>query len=112
MQSNKYKAWTTKELNALVEFHKAGLSIDEIAEKLQRTTHAINGKKEQLRSSGRINSTLKHWTNTEVKTVIELVNTGHSHTSIGQAINRTRPSVSNMIKKLVKNGQLIKEKSL
>ncbi|AZN69283.1 hypothetical protein DX910_14510 [Acinetobacter haemolyticus] len=110
----KYKHWNSKELNELVSLHNAGHSTEMIAESLQRTTGSINAKREQLRTEGRIKSNINHWTNKQVKTAIEMLNDGHSHTSIGQAINRSRPSVSNMIKRLVQQGQITssKEKTL
>lgn len=112
MENRKYKSWTTKELNDLVALHVAGHSSEKIAQKMERTTHAINAKKEQLRTSGRIESCIKHWTNKQVKTAIEMHNIGCPHQAIGEAISRSRSSVSNMIKRLEKNGQLIKENTL
>ncbi|WP_125501381.1 hypothetical protein [Acinetobacter haemolyticus] len=112
MTVKKYKSWTTKELNELVAMHKAGDSAEKIAQEMHRTTSAINAKKEQLRASGRIKSSINHWTNKEVKTVIEMHNAGRSHGSIGEAIRRTRPSVSNMIKRLVAQGKITKEITL
>jgi transposase len=112
VENRKYKSWTTRELNDLVALHVAGHSSKKIAQEMERTTHAINAKKEQLRTSGRIESSIKHWTNKQVKNAIEMHNIGHSHQEIGSAISRSRSSVSNMLKRLEKNGQLIKENTL
>ena len=95
----RWRIWTPDEERRLVELYQSGVAIEDIARRLQRSTHAVEVRATKIRRRGTFASfgprgRARTWTTDEERRLIELYRSGSSFKDICRRLGRSRDSVS------------------
>jgi hypothetical protein len=88
--------WSNEEIEIATKSYKDGLSIKEIANKIERTEDSIHKKIKELNLTNR----KKNWSETEESELIKLFNEGKSNKYLSEFFNRPLRGIQGHLLKL------------
>lgn len=85
------KAWTTDELHELRMLAEEGLGLDEVAERLGRTTESVRAQ--AYRKGIDMERATRPWTCSDITSLVDMFWRGVTYADIGRRLGRSRYSV-------------------
>ena len=86
-------AWTETEKDELERWRDYGMSFSQIGGMLGRSKNACRGMYQRLKSTDRMSTPLRPWTDEEDAMLRELALTNMTNAQIGKKLNRTRGAI-------------------